>query len=198
MDLDYIRENYKKFTDDKIESLAKSDVRKLRPEVIPILIEEIKSRGLAESLLAGIEAQTKTYKPEELDAYYNFVQNQPCPVCHSRDKNLNALLLTEVLSIILITRTTLHLKIACHGCLEKLANTSNFKTATLGWWGFPIGIIKTISALIANSKMRKNIISDEPNAIFKSFVNEHIGVIETNKREGKGLEQLFTRANQID
>ena len=45
MELEDIRKNYRNFNDDKIENLAKSDARKLRPEVIPILIEEIRRRN---------------------------------------------------------------------------------------------------------------------------------------------------------
>ncbi len=42
MNLDDIKKNYKNFDNHKIEDLAKYQVRKLKPEVIPILIEEIK------------------------------------------------------------------------------------------------------------------------------------------------------------
>lgn len=195
MELEDIRKNYRNFNDDKIENLAKSDAKKIRPEVVPILIEEIRRRNLSENLIAGIETQLKVLSPEELDEYSILIQKQPCPKCKSKTSKLNAVILTEVVSMILLTNTSKHFRIACPDCLTNFRKKADNKTLLLGWWGFPWGVIKTIGALRLNSKMTKTIHSGEPNDIFKSFIIENVGQIETYKKEGKNLNRMLINAN---
>ena len=195
MDIEDIRKNYRNFDDDKIESLAKSDAKKLRPEVVPILIEEIKRRNLSENLIASIEVQLKKVSKEELDKYNLLIQTQACPECQSKTKKLNAIILTEVISMILLTRTTKHFKIACPDCLTVFRKKSDNKTLLLGWWGIPWGIIKTLGALRINSKMAKIIDLEEPNDIFKAFIIENIGKIESSKEDKKSLNSILNNAN---
>lgn len=198
MELEDIRKNYRNFNDDKIENLAKSDAKKLRPEVIPILIGEIRRRNLSENLIAGIETQLRVLTPNELIEYGTLIQKQPCPKCKSKTRKLNAVILTEVVSMILLTHTSKHFRIACPDCLTHFRKRADSKTFLLGWWGFPSGIIKTIGALRHNSKMAKIINSQEPNEneIFQSFVIENVGQIETYKKDEKDLHRMLTNANQ--
>ena len=197
MNIEDIRKNYRNFEDSKIEELANSQITKLRPEVIPLLIEEIRRRNLSENLIKGIDAQLKVLNPDELIEYCLLIQNQSCPVCNSNTQKLNGILLTEVVSYIFLTRTTKHLKIACSDCLQKFRNNSNSKTALLGWWGFPWGIIKTIQGLIQNSKMSRNITLIEPSIILKTYVLENIGIIEPNRNDNIKLKQMLERANRV-
>jgi predicted nucleic-acid-binding Zn-ribbon protein len=195
MELEDIRKNYRNFNDDKIETLAKSDANKLRPEVIPILMEEIRRRNLSENLIAGIETQLKILTPEELNDYVTLIRNQSCPKCKSKTRKLNAVILTEVVSMILVTHISKHFRIACPDCLTHFKKKANNKTLLLGWWGFPSGIIKTIGALRQNYKMAKLINSEASNDIFHSFVIENIGQIEAYKKEEQNLNRMLLNAN---
>jgi hypothetical protein len=51
MDLEQIKKNYAEFDDFKIEHLAKNEVGGLNPDVVPILVDEIKRRGLDINLI---------------------------------------------------------------------------------------------------------------------------------------------------
>ena len=195
MDIEDIKKNYRNFQDSKIISLAKSEARTLRPEVVPILIDEIRNRNLSETLISGIEAQLKVPTEDELKEYCSVVQSADCPKCKTKTQKLNAIVLNEVVSFLILTTSSKSIKIACPDCLEKLKNNANFKTATLGWWGFPWGVIRTIQALINNSKMSKQIACSGPNDILKSFVFENIGVIETSKNNTVALNNFIERTN---
>ncbi len=99
------------------------------------------------------------------------------------------------MSFVFFTKTQSKLKITCPDCLEKFKNNANTKTFILGWWGFPWGFIKTIQALISNSKMSKQIWIEEPNDILKDFVIENIGAIEVAKNKPLGIAHLIEHAN---
>ncbi len=66
IDLEQIKQNYSVFEDYKIEHLAKNEAGSLEPEVIPILVDEIKKRNLDVDLIKGIEAQTKELTEKEI------------------------------------------------------------------------------------------------------------------------------------
>jgi hypothetical protein len=197
MDLNDIRKNYRNFEDYKIQELAKQDASKLRPEVIPILIEEIRRRNLSVNLISGIDAQLKTINEEELLKYCELIQKQPCPLCNGKTQKLNAIILKEVVSMILLSKITNHLKIACSDCLEKKKSEINFRTMFLGWWSYE-GFFHTIKALVQNRKMEKYFRDCKPNEILKSFIIENIGSIESNKDNTIEISKILKRANRID
>jgi hypothetical protein len=197
MDIEDIRKNYRNFDDSKIQELAKQDASKLRPEVVPILMEEIRRRNLSENLILGIDAQLKTLSPEELLDYCTLIQKQPCPICNGKTQKLNAIVLKEIVSMILLSNVTNHLKIGCPQCLEKSKSEINLKTALLGWWSTK-GIFYTIRALAQNKRMEKYIRDYEPNEILKSYILENIGAIETNKNNPIALNNMLKRANRVD
>ncbi len=197
MNLEDIRKNYRNFDDSKIQELAMQDASKLRPEVIPILQEEIKRRNLSENLISGINAQLKITSPEEILEYCTLIQKQPCPICNGKTQKLNAIVLKEVISMIFISNITNHVKIGCPQCLAKAKSEINSKNMLLGWWSTK-GIFHTINALIQNNKMEKFIRNYEPNEILKSYIKENIGAIETNKENPAGINNLLKKANRVN
>jgi len=190
MDLEDIKKNYSQFDDAKIKDLAKFEVRSLRKEVVPVLIEEIKKRNLPEELLLGIESQLRVPTSQELIQYCTLINSIPCPKCKSKTQKLNGIVLREVVSFFIMTTTYTHSKIACPNCLETYKNAANSKTILLGWWS-PAGIISTIQSLIKNGKMSAEIRMHEPNAVLKSFVYQNIGAIETDKDNIAKLSNLL-------
>ena len=197
MDIEDIRKNYRNFDDSKIQELAKQDASKLRPDVVPILMEEIRRRNLSENLISGIDAQLKILSPEELLDYCTLIQKQPCPICNGKTQKLNAIILKEVMSVILLSNVTSHLKIGCPQCLKESKSKINLKTALLGLWSTK-GIFYTIKALVQNKRMEKYIRNYEPNEILKSYILENIGVIEPNKNNPIALNNMLKRANRVD
>jgi len=51
IEVNEIRKNYERFDDTQIRSIAEADVKGLREDAIPILIEEIKKRNLGNELI---------------------------------------------------------------------------------------------------------------------------------------------------
>ncbi|MBU3928149.1 MAG: hypothetical protein KKB74_10115, partial [Bacteroidetes bacterium] len=103
IDIDQIRANYKKFSDSKIEYLAKNESASLEPEVIEILKDEIKARGLDAGLFNGIEAQTKELTGDELRELKTKIESLPCPECEHTNSPLIGTLLRTVKSFIFFT-----------------------------------------------------------------------------------------------
>ena len=193
MDLNDIKENYKKFEDWKIEKIASEEAGSLRPEVLDILKTEIENRKL--NLLDTIDAQTKEITESEFNDYYNVLRNHPCPKCESKTQKINATIVGRVVSMLILTNYEKCLKVACSNCLDEMHNKANKKSALLGWWGFPWGPIQTIRSFIFNSRMKKNNRTVEPNEIIASFIVNNIGIMEKAKSEPEKLTELINKTN---
>ncbi len=195
MDLNDIKENYKKFEDWKIEKIASEEAGSLRPEVLDILKTEIENRKLNLNLLDTIDAQTKEITESEFNDYYNVLRNHPCPKCESKTQKINATIVGRVVSMLILTNYEKCLKVACSNCLDEMHNKANKKSALLGWWGFPWGPIQTIRSFIFNSRMKKNNRTVEPNEIIASFIVNNIGIMEKAKSEPEKLTELINKTN---
>ena len=195
MDLKDIREDYKKFDDYTIERIAIKDSNSLRPEVLEILKSEIQKRKLSPEILKGIEIQKRKLTKEELNEYYDLIKNSSCPKCSSENKKLNISMIGEVVSIVVISHYDKRIKIGCTDCLNKLNTNAIIKSSLFGWWAFPWGPIYTIRSYVFNFGMRKNNKSDKPNGIFKGFVTENIGFLETNKNSPEKITEFLNGIN---
>ncbi|MCB0455166.1 MAG: hypothetical protein KDC62_07230, partial [Aequorivita sp.] len=86
--IDEIRENYKEFSDSKIENIAKKESKGLRKEVLGILKDEIEKRKLDKNLISWVETETKTYSGIERDLLIKKIQNLNCPKCSEKKDRL--------------------------------------------------------------------------------------------------------------
>jgi hypothetical protein len=109
--LDQLRENYSRFTDAKILTLASKEASTLTPDGLQALEEEIKKRGMSQDLLTGIKVQSEPLDSFKFNEYCDIIQNQTCPICSSKDDKLNATLVGEVVSMIILTHYEKILKI---------------------------------------------------------------------------------------
>jgi len=179
MDIEQIKRNYESFDDMKIELLAKNEVGSLEPEVIPIIINEIKKRNLDIDLLKGIEGQTNELTESELLEVKLKIESLPCPECGSRKSKLVGTLIRTVKSFVIVTTYNKTPVITCEICANSKKKSAMISTALLGWWAIPWGLLKTpialISTLIDNGNKKQ--ISDEIIAVFS--IN-NIGEIRTN------------------
>lgn len=173
-----LQENYRRLSDDRLLRLAAEDAAKLRPEALVVLQAELATRGLAATAEKAIAAQLRVVSEEEVLAYCAVLRAQPCPLCHATAQPLNATRTSKVLSFIVLTTWKKQFAIACPTCLDKLNREGSATSALLGWWGFPWGVIRTIQALQANSKMTKTNHLPYPNDLLKHFVVHNVGRIE--------------------
>ena len=193
--IDDLRKNYKGYSDDLLIRIATTDASGLRPEAIQVMQEEIKSRGLSETLVKGIEVQRKEISVKELLEYCELLRKQPCPICGATSSKLNATMVGSVVSFIVVTNYEKKLLVACPDCLNKANKDAMIKSALLGWWGIPWGIVRTIQALIFNNKMSSQTQLAEPNDFLKGFVLTQIGTIEANKTNNERLNSLLKYLN---
>ena len=191
IDLRFVRETYRKMSDVELERVATQDAAGLTPEAREIVQEEIQRRNLSTAILEGVEAQNKTYTVAEIDAYCELLRVLDCPVCGASDVKLNATLTSEVISVILFTHRRKELKVACPDCLDKANSGAIAKSAVLGWWGIPWGIVRTVQALAANMKSKQTNHIEGPNHYLRSFVLAKIGQVETYKQDKRKLQEVI-------
>lgn len=195
MNLNDIKENYKRFDDYQIEKIALEEANSLRPEVLDILKAEIKQRNLNLNLINSIDSQTKQLTNDEFNEYCEILKKHPCPKCKSKTQKINVTMVGEVVSMVIISDYDKSVKVACSNCLDDIHSKANMKTMLLGWWGFPWGPIYTIRSFIFNSNMKKNNRGEQSNQIFKNFVINNIGILESAKTEPKKLTEFINRIN---
>jgi hypothetical protein len=197
IDIKFVQERYQSMTDDELIRTATQDAYGLTPEAMEIVKAEIKKRGLDENIAKGVEAQNKTYSVEEVDAYCDIVSKLNCPSCGSATERLNATMTGEVMSFIFFTTYDKKIKGGCPYCLDKANNNALTKTAVLGWWGIPWGIIRTPQAIALNLKSKRTNHLPEHNDYLRSFALSTIGVLETYKDNKQKLQQVLAKQNGL-
>lgn len=191
IDIQFVRENYQRMSDEELIRIATQDAVGLTPEAQEVVSEEITRRNLDTNIIKGVQAQNKEYTIEEIDKYCTLVRNLTCPSCQTNSKMLNGTLVSEVMSFIFFTQYKKQIKVACPSCLDKANNNALFLTSLVGWWGIPWGIIKTIQAIGNNLKSKRTNHIDSPNDYLRSFVLSKIGQFETYKNDKEKLQQII-------
>jgi hypothetical protein len=199
IDLEQIRNHYSKMDNSKLERIAKFEVASLQPEVQPIVIAEIKKRGLDENLLTGIEAQTKEFSEEEIYAFRDKVKELDCPNCGKANQGLVGGIIRKVRSYLIMTKYETRPMIACQSCVEVERKNQLIKNSLLGWWGFPWGLLyRTPQAIINHFRDngKKEKISE---SILIEFAMQNIGELKTNwENEDKLVDYLNYENNKVN
>lgn len=184
-------------TNEELIRIATQDAYGLTPEAMEVVKSEIQKRGLDQNIALGVEAQNKSYTIEEVDAYCDIVSNLSCPSCGNTTARLNATITGEVMSFVFFTTYNKKIKVACPHCLDKANNNALTKTAILGWWGFPWGIIRTSQAIALNLKSKRTNHLEDHNNYLRSFTLSVIGELETYKGNKEKLQQIVARQNGL-
>ncbi|THU38316.1 hypothetical protein FAM09_16705 [Niastella caeni] len=122
MDIKFVQETYQRMSDDELTRIATQDASGLTPEAIAIVKAEINRRGLSQNITKGVEAQNKTYTPDEINKYCDIISKLSCPYCGSMTEKLNATMTGEVVSVIIFSNYHTSIKIGCPPCLDKANN----------------------------------------------------------------------------
>lgn len=197
IDLKFVQERYQRMSDDELVRIATQDAHGLTPEAQEVVKGEIRRRGLNEQIANGVGAQNKTYTIAEIDAYCDIVSKLSCPSCGNLTRRLNGTVTSEVMSFIFFTTYKKKLKVGCPYCLDKANNNALTKTALLGWWGFPWGIIRTPQAIALNLKGKRTNHLQEHTNYLRSFVLGMIGELETYKDSVEKLQQVVARQSNL-
>jgi len=197
IDIKFVQERYERMPDDELIRIATRDAYGLTPEATEVVKAEIQKRGLDENISKGVEAQNKEYTIEEIDTYCDLVSELNCPTCGSMTERLNATMTGEVMSFVFFTTYNKKVKVGCPQCLDKANNNALTKTAILGWWGFPWGIIRTPQAIALNIKSKRTNHLQDHNDYLRSFTLGVIGELETYKNNKEKLQQILARQNGL-
>ncbi len=197
IDLEKIKENYANFDDYKLEHLAKTEAGNLEPEVIAILMAEIKKRGLDSNIEKGIDAQTKELTESEVIELKDKITNLKCPVCGQKGKPLVGSIIRSVMSFIVLTNYKKTPIISCQECADKKRKSALTSTIILGWWGIPWGFIRTPQTII-NYFIDKNRAQEISENILIGFAIENIGEIKTNWDNEDELVEFIDHRNRLN
>ena len=187
-----VRNTYASLTDDQLIQIANKEADDLTPLGYNILQEEINRRGLY--------VREKIFKHEipddvELDKFIDLIEGLSCPGCGSREKPLRSRITREVISMVVFTNSHECPIIGCEDCLKKWDRANRLKTALLGWWGLPYGIVKTYRALAKNRAADKAP-QRENEDTFDQFIIENIGLLRAYQDDEEKLVQLLKRQNE--
>src|SRR5450432_1535588 len=192
IDIEFVRQAYRKMTDEELVRVATQDAHGLTDEALQVVKEEVQRRKLDSNIVKGVEAQNRSYSIGDIDKLCGIIQKRDCPVCQNATENLNATMTGEVVSFIFMTQYKKKIKVACAGCLDKANNAALIKTAVLGWWGIPWGIVRTIQSIILNINSKKTNHAATPNNFLRSFVLSNVGQMETYKDNKEKIQQIIS------
>tara|TARA_R100000935_G_scaffold53884_1_gene82085 strand:- start:406 stop:1029 length:624 start_codon:yes stop_codon:yes gene_type:complete len=189
-----IRENYKGFSDSKIENIAKKESKGLRKDVLGILKEEIEKRNLDKNLISWVETETKTYDGIERDSLIKKIQNLNCPKCADKKDRLYGFEINQVVSVLLFANDTRNEKVLCLSCGKKAKLKAILITFFAGWWSRR-GILLTPWIVIKDSFnfLFINKISDK---IINRLIDENTGHFRRKGTENGTLNRLIKRRNE--
>ena len=184
-----IQENYKSFSNAKIERIAKNDSKGLRKEVLNILKDEIEKRNLDKSLLNWVEAETNILTDGEKELLIYQIENLHCPKCLQKNGKLGGYEINRVISFLIYTDDTTEIKIICKTCGKQEKLYSMLTTLFASWWS-KRGILITPYTLIKDSInlfFQKKI----SNRILNNFLEANNGLIRLRGTGEKALADLI-------
>lgn len=195
LDIDEIRANYKRFETERIKKIAKNDARSLKQETVPILIEEIKKRGLSNRLIDWINAERRKLSAEELSVLKTKIKKCKCQIC-KENTDLEGFKFVACTGIVIDHSTYHYQLIVCAECGRKKRKSAFISTMIFGWWSI-IGLFST-PIIIFNSimdRLKQEIRSEE---IIEDFVISNIGHITLGKETEEVIEELIRKYNTLD
>ncbi len=195
LDLEQIRRNYEGFYDSQIEQIATNEVAALEPEVVSILKEEIRKRGLNTNLSRAIDAQTTQPTPSQVMEFKSRICSLPCPQCGGSNSPLVGALIREVKSFLFVTSYKRTPVIMCSTCAERRKSRALAVSLLMGWWGLPWGLIYTLDALLASGTDRKQR-EQQSEDILTDFVLKKFGKINLYVEQDSALSDLIRQANE--
>lgn len=189
-----IRENYKGFSDSKIENIAKNESKRLRKDVLGILKDEIEKRNLDKNLINWVETETKTFDGIERKSLINKIQNLNCPKCSEKKDRLYGFEINQIVSVLIFTNDTRNEKILCLSCGKK----EKFKTIVItlfaGWWSRR-GVLLTPFTVIKDS-FNFLFIEKISDRIIDRLIDENTGYFRRKGIENAVLNQLIKQINE--
>ncbi len=188
-----LKENYRGFSDSKIENIARNESKGLMKEVLPILKEEIIRRKLDQNLISWIDTEANPFEGVERKQLIQTIKSQRCPKCNS-ELELFGFETNSIKSFLFFTCIEKREYILCKSCGVSKKLTAIVTTLLLGWWS-PKGFLSTPFILITDiinfmylNKISKRIIND--------FIDETNGTIRRYGSNDDVIKRLIQWKNK--
>ncbi len=188
-----IRENYKGFSDSKIESIAENESKGLRKEVLEILKSEIEKRNLDKRLITWVDAETNTLTEFEKQSLIKKIENLKCPNCGQKRSKLSGQEFNTIVSLIIFCNDLTQNRILCDYCGKNKKIKSMLITFFAGWWSrrgvlnTPYTIIKDTINLFYKKKINDRIIT--------KFIEQNNGMFRLHGTDEEYLFNLISLHN---
>ncbi len=191
IEINEIRKNYEAYETSKIVSLIKQS-NKLREDVIPILIHEIKKRNLGKHYIDRIKADRRILSESELIQLKHIVTTSTCSLC-DKQKPLYGIKYTTIYSLFVDYSITSYHRIICERCGQNAKQKSLLITSLFGWWSIH-GIFRTPFILLQKLKSKNQRLS-QSDRIIEYFIKKNIGEITLNNESPAIINKLLKRYN---
>ncbi|MDY0779171.1 hypothetical protein [Tenacibaculum sp. IB213877] len=191
--IEEIKENYKGFSDSKIENIARNESKGLRKEVLGILKEEIEKRNLDERLITWVDAETNTLTDFEKQTLIRKIENLKCPNCGLKESKLTGQEFNTIVSVILFCNDTTENRILCLNCGRNKKIKSFLINVFAGWWSrrgillTPYTLIKDTINLFYKKKINNRIIAE--------FIEQNNGMFRLHGTDDETLFGLISWHN---
>ncbi|MCB9426073.1 MAG: hypothetical protein H6584_03470 [Flavobacteriales bacterium] len=189
-----IRENYKKLSNLEIEEIASSEAKSLRPEIIPVLKDELIRRNLDPELITWVDAEVDVFSELEKQTLIRKIENLNCPKCDQRFEKLRAYEIQDIVSLVFWSYETKATRILCPSCGRKAKFNAIITTAILGWWS-KSGILLTPYILI-KELVNAFFLDKIHNRVLNEFLEAHTAIIRLEGSDEKTLRRLVEMHNK--
>lgn len=188
-----IRENYKNFSDSKIENIARYESKGLRKEILGILKAEIEKRNLDKDLIIWVEAETDTLTDLEIKTLTRKIENLSCPNCKQKRSKLRGQEFNTIISIIFWGKDVTQNRIMCYYCGRNKKIKSFLITVFAGWWSrsgiisTPYTLLKDIINIFFQKKINDRIIAE--------FIEQNNGMFRLKGTDDENLFDMISWYN---
>lgn len=195
MNIEELKARYRAMDEEKLENIARREMRTLRPEVPQIVKDEIVKRGMGDKLLEVIDAQLKEPNVREIQELAEKIKSLDCPICGSSQKELVGGIIRKVRSFIIFSQISGGTIIGCSTCVERERKDHLLMNCILGWWSLDGLFYRTPQAIISHfrEKNRRKEISE---AILIEFGILNIGEFTFNWEQERELLKILKQHNQ--
>ena len=188
-----IKENYRSFSDSKIENIARNESKGLRKEGLHILKDEITRRNLNPNLINWINTEAKSYEGLERKTLLKDIQSQNCPRCNYETK-LYGFETNTVKSFLIAASIKRKEFILCMDCGKKEKLNAIVITFFAGWWSGS-GFLKTPYYILTD--IFNFLYIDKISArILEKFIDKYNGTFRRHGANSSTITRLINLKNK--
>lgn len=125
---------YEAYSDIQLLSFAKKDGATLRPEILPVLMEELKKRAIGEEFIQEMEENYFLIRVSDILELQHKIEKINCPKCGGQNAKIVCSLQRTIISILINTLSYETATICCEKCKKREFLLANSITLVLGWW----------------------------------------------------------------